>query len=25
LELVPEAEYCYGCESFREGLEQYAA
>ena len=25
LELVPEAEYCCGCESFREGLEQYAA
>ena len=25
LELVPEAEFCHGCESFREGVEQYAA
>ena len=25
LESVPDAEYCCGCESFREGLEQYAA
>jgi RNA polymerase-binding transcription factor DksA len=25
LELVPEAEFCAGCESFREGVEQYAA
>lgn len=25
LESVPETEYCCGCESFREGLEQYAA
>jgi len=25
LEAMPQAEYCYGCESFREGLEQYAA
>ena len=25
LELVPEAEHCCGCESFREGLEQNAA
>lgn len=25
LELLPAAEYCFGCEDFREGLEQYAA
>ncbi|MGZ8425273.1 MAG: TraR/DksA family transcriptional regulator [Candidatus Binatia bacterium] len=25
LESVPDAEYCCSCESFREGLEQYAA
>ncbi len=25
LESVPDTEYCCGCESFREGLEQYAA
>lgn len=25
LESVPEAECCYECESFREGVEQYAA
>lgn len=25
LELVPEAEHCTACESFREGVEQYAA
>jgi DnaK suppressor protein len=25
LELIPEAEHCAACESFREGVEQYAA
>lgn len=25
LALVPDTEYCQGCESFREGVEQYAA
>ena len=25
LELVPETEHCFACESFREGVEQYAA
>jgi len=25
LEAVPEAEYCFACEGFREGLNQYAA
>jgi DnaK suppressor protein len=25
LELVPETEFCYGCESVREGLELFAA
>lgn len=25
LEVVPETEHCFACESFREGIEQYAA